>query len=73
MIGIFATQFSVDISMSPRNVQVECIELQSDIEVKEKCIQVSLLDFYKLHLSKEKYSFYEHADYFSVRNTQNIK
>ena len=29
---------------------MKCIELQSDIQFKEKFIQVSLLDFYKLYL-----------------------
>ena len=35
---------------------MECIELQSDIQLEEKFIQVFLLYFYKLHLSKEKHS-----------------
>ena len=37
------------------NVRVECIELQSDIQLEEKFAQMSLLDFYKLYLSEEKY------------------
>ncbi|XP_043917683.1 general transcription factor II-I repeat domain-containing protein 2B-like isoform X2 [Protopterus annectens] len=60
--SIFATPFSVDINMLPANLQLECIELQSDIQLKEKFLQESLLDFYKLYLSKEKYpSLHEHA------------
>ena len=43
--GIFATPFSVDINILPANFQMECIELQSDIQLKEKCDRVSLLDF----------------------------
>lgn len=33
----------------------ECIELQSDIQLKEKFHCVPLLDFYKLYLPKDKY------------------
>ena len=33
---IFVTPFSVDINMLPANFQMECIELQSDIQLKEK-------------------------------------
>ena len=43
-------------------MQMGRIELQLDIQLGEKFIQVFLLDFYKLHLPKEKYStFYEHV------------
>ena len=47
--------------MSPANMQMKCIELQSDVQFKEKFIQVSLLDFHKFHLPKmeeiQKYIF----------------
>jgi len=34
---------------------MEYIELQSDIQLKEKFGHVSLLDFYKIYLNREKY------------------
>uniref|UniRef100_A0A2S2QNF6 General transcription factor II-I repeat domain-containing protein 2A n=1 Tax=Sipha flava TaxID=143950 RepID=A0A2S2QNF6_9HEMI len=41
---------------------MECIELQSDIQLKEKFNQSSLLDFYKLYLPKEIYPvLHDHA------------
>ena len=39
--AIFATPFSVDINMLPANFQMECIELRSDIQLKEKFDRVS--------------------------------
>ena len=47
--------FQSRVSMLLTNVRVECIELQSDIQLEEKFAQMSLLDFYKLYLSEEKY------------------
>ena len=45
----------------PAKMQMECIELQSDIQIKENFIQVSL-NSYKLHLPEEKYSaLHEHV------------
>ncbi|CAI6366866.1 unnamed protein product [Macrosiphum euphorbiae] len=56
LLAIFATPFSVDITAVETKFQVECIELQSsDIQLKEKFNQSSLLDFYKLYLPKETY------------------
>lgn len=46
---IFVTPFTVDIVMLSANFQMEYIELQSDIQLKEKD-HVSLLDFYKSYL-----------------------
>ena len=40
---MFVTLFSADI-----NAQMECIELQSDIQLEEKFIQEFFLDFCKL-------------------------
>ncbi|CAH2281645.1 General transcription factor II-I repeat domain-containing 2 [Pelobates cultripes] len=48
-------RLQVDITALPPNYQTECIELQSDIRLKEKFDHVSLLDFYKAYLPKEKY------------------
>ncbi|XP_043931708.1 general transcription factor II-I repeat domain-containing protein 2A-like isoform X1 [Protopterus annectens] len=60
--SIFATPFSIDINMLPANLQMKCIELQSDIQLKEKILQASLMEFYKLYLPKEKCpSLHEHA------------
>ena len=41
---------------------MECIDMQCDSNLKDKFEQVSLLDFYKTYVSKEKYpGIYEHA------------
>ena len=41
---------------------MECIEVQSDIQLKERFDHFSFLDFYKLYLPKEKYpKFHNHA------------
>lgn len=59
---LFSTPFSLDINKLPSNLQMECIELQSDIQLKEKFGNVSLLEFYKNHLPCDKYpNFYNHA------------
>ncbi|KAL4136149.1 hypothetical protein QTP88_007713 [Uroleucon formosanum] len=55
LFAIFATPFSVNIPTVETKFQMECIELQSDIQLKEKFNQTSLLDFYKLYLPKETY------------------
>ena len=52
--AIFATPFSVDIQMLPGNFQIECIELKSDIQRKEKFDCVSFLDFYRPCLPGDK-------------------
>ena len=60
--GIIATPFSVDINTLPANFQMECIELQSDIQLKLKFDHVSLLDIYKPSLTREKYpSLHNHT------------
>ncbi|XP_041419118.1 general transcription factor II-I repeat domain-containing protein 2-like [Xenopus laevis] len=64
--AIFATPFSVDINMLPANFQMECIELQSDFQLKEKFDHVSLLDFYRSYLPRDKYpSLHNHALFMS--------
>ena len=42
--------------MLPANFETESIELQSDIQLKEKSDHVSLPDFHKPYLTREKYS-----------------
>jgi len=37
------------------NFQMECMELQLDIQLKEKFDDVSLLEFYKPRCGREKY------------------
>ena len=49
------TLISVNINMLPANFQVEFIELQSDIQLKEKFDPVSSLDFYRSYLPRDKY------------------
>ena len=51
---IFATPFSVDINILHPDFQMECIEVQSDIQFKEKFDHFSLLDFLKLNLPIKK-------------------
>ncbi|VVC36961.1 Hypothetical protein CINCED_3A013103 [Cinara cedri] len=55
LFAIFATPFLVDITAVETKFQMECIELQSDIQLKEKFNQSPLLDFCKLYLPKETY------------------
>ena len=50
----FVTPFSVNINMLSANIQMECIELQSDIQLKEKFDHVSLLDFYRSYFLRDK-------------------
>jgi len=45
LFAIFATPFSVDIPAVETKFQMECIELQSDIQLKEKFNMSSILDF----------------------------
>jgi hypothetical protein len=62
LFAIFSTPFLVDITSAETKFQMECIELQSDIQLKEKFNQSSLLDFYKLYLPKEIYPvLHDHA------------
>ncbi|KAE9530041.1 hypothetical protein AGLY_011503 [Aphis glycines] len=62
LFAIFATPFSVDIPAVETKFQMECIELQSDIQLKEKFNMSSILDFYKLYLPKETYPvLHDHA------------
>ena len=59
---IFATPFSVDIHLLPGKFQMECIELQCEIQLKDKFNHVSLLDFYKIYLPRDKYpTLHNHA------------
>ena len=50
------TPFSVDINMLPASFQMECTELQADIQLKEEFDCVSLLDFYRSYLPRDTYS-----------------
>ena len=60
--NIFSTPFYLEINKLPSNPQMKCIELQSDIQLKEKFGNVSLLEFYKDYLPRDKYSnFHNHA------------
>ena len=52
--------------MLPANFQMECVELQSDIQLKEKCDRISLLDFYRSCLPRDKYPLlHSHALFMS--------
>lgn len=49
---IFETLFSVNVNTFPVIFQMEYVELQSDIQCKEKCDRVSLPGFYKPSLTR---------------------
>ena len=51
IFGVFVILFSDVINEFAVNFQMKCIELQSDIQLKDKCDQVSLPDLYKLSLT----------------------
>lgn len=52
----------VDINTLPDNFQMECTEMQSDIQINEKFDHACSLDFYKTSLTTEKYpSLNNHA------------
>ena len=60
--NIFSSAFFLKINQLPSNLQMECIELQSDIQLKEKFGNVSLLEFYKDYLPHDKLpNFQNHA------------
>ena len=64
--AIFETQFSININTLPANFQMECMGLQSGIQLKEKFDCVSLLDFYRFYLPRDKYPlFHNHALFMS--------
>ena len=64
--AIFVTLFSVGMNMLPANFQMECIELWSDIQLKDKFDCVSLLDFYRSCLPGDKYPLpHNHALFMS--------
>ena len=59
---LFTALFSVEISKLPSNFQIECVELQSDMQLKETVWNVTLLNFYKLCLPRDQYpNFPNHA------------
>lgn len=51
----FVTPFSTDINTLPANFQVECIELQLDIQIKMQSYHTPLPDVYKTSLTRERY------------------
>ena len=53
--------------MLPDNCQMECIQMQSDIQLKEKFDRVSLLDFCRSYLPRDKYPLlHKHALFMSL-------
>lgn len=63
---IFATPFSVDVNSLSGNFQMDGLELQSDIPLKEIFGHLSLPDFYKTYYNREKYpSLHNHASFMS--------
>ena len=60
-------QLNKKINTLPANFQIECIELQSDIQLREKCDHVSLPDFNKTCLTREKYPPLHNHALFSCR------
>jgi hypothetical protein len=59
---IFVSPFVVDVEAVPEKFQMELTDLQSREEMKSKFLNVSLLKFYKLYLSKINFpKLYRHA------------
>ena len=52
--GIIVIPFSVSVSKLPEDLQLECIDLQSDIQLKEKIDHASVLDYHKTSLTRGK-------------------
>lgn len=48
------TPFSVDMNILAANLQMECKEMQSEIQLKEKFDRVTLLDLHKTYLKRKK-------------------
>lgn len=51
VFGIFVILFSDVINELAVNFKMKCIEWQSDIELKDKCDQISQPDLYELSLT----------------------
>ena len=63
---LIATPFSVDVNSLSGNFQMDGIELQSDIPLKEIFGHLSLPDFYKTYYNREKYpSLHNHTIFMS--------
>lgn len=54
-----AMPFAVDVSLLPWRLQMELCEMCCDTELKEQFHQVSLEDFCKMYLDKDKYSAFQ--------------
>jgi len=64
--NIFVNPFCLDIGNLPTYLQMECIELQADIEIKAKFCNTPLLDFYQICLPPDKYPcLHNHALFMS--------
>lgn len=61
---VFVAPFSVNINILPANFQMKWIQLQSHIQFKIKFDHISLADFYKPSLTREKYpSLHNHSTF----------
>lgn len=65
-IGIFVTPFSVDMNILAANLQMECKEIQSEIQLKEKFDCVTLLDLHKTYLKRKKTSLVSQSHFIHV-------
>jgi hypothetical protein len=66
LLFMFSSPFSVDIDLLPTCLQLEFAELQCDSTLKDKFLNVPILDFYSKYLSKETYpTIYKHATFIS--------
>ena len=60
--SLFSSPFTANIDSVTENLQMECIDMQCDSLLKEKFGQVSLLDFYRSYVPKDKYpGIYNHS------------
>jgi hypothetical protein len=62
LLTMFSSPFSVNLDLLPTNLQLEFAELQCDSTLKDKFLNISILEFYSKYLSKEKYpGIHKHA------------
>ena len=55
-LDIFSIPFNVTPTSAPSELQLELIKLQSDESLKAMYLNKPLLEFYRVHLSKEEFS-----------------
>ena len=52
---IFSSSFHTDIDKAPTDIQMELIDLQERINLKDKYVEMNLGDFYRKYLDQDKF------------------